>query len=73
MAVMAKNKPKAAGDAPKRQGIFLSPEWHRVAIQLAAADRRPISWFVVAYLKERAEAAGIDVPLAPWEDEAGEK
>jgi hypothetical protein len=69
MATMAKKKPQKSDDRPKRQAIFLSEDWHEVARKLAQKSRQPINWYVIEFLKKEAEAAGISVPAAPWEDE----
>ncbi|QEL14632.1 hypothetical protein PX52LOC_01524 [Limnoglobus roseus] len=69
MLTMERKKPKKTKDTRKRQAILLPPEWHEVAVKLASKDGRPILWYVIRNLKEKAEAAGVSVPLAPWEED----
>lgn len=61
------NRTKKPVETRKRQAVAFDEEWHEVMSKLASAAKQPIKWFVIEMLIEKAKAAGIETPPAPWE------
>lgn len=71
--VMAKNTKKpAGGDRPTpRVNVGVPEPWHAVLRRLAAKNRQPVIYTIIALAKAEAERQGItDLPLAPWDEDA---
>ena len=66
-----KKKPTGGPHKTERRTIQFPLAWFQVAQRLAKMDKpSPTVWYLVALVKEKAEAAGLnDLPPLPWEVE----
>ena len=68
---MARKKRTGGLHKTERRAVQFPLAWFEVAQQLARMEKpSPTIWYLVALVKEKAEAAGItNLPPLPWESE----
>lgn len=67
---MAKKKPTGGKHKTHRVNVGVPEEWHAVMRRLAAKRQQPVTYLLIALVKQEAEAQGItDVPVPPWDAE----
>ena len=68
MLVMAKKKKVSGKHQAPRAPVQFPADWLAVARALAASRQQPLVWFLVAMVKEKAEAEGMpNLPDPPWQ------
>lgn len=73
MPGMGKKKPAGSDRKTHRVNVGVPEEWHAVMRKLAAKQKQPVLYMLIALVEQEASKQGLaDLPVPPWDSTSDE-